>query len=52
MKLQALKLWDVNATVIPIVAGALRTIIEELEKYLKTIRISIVISCFKKSALL
>ena len=45
-------MWDVNATAIPIVAGALGTVIEELEKYLKTIRISIVISCFKKSALL
>ena len=45
-------MWDVNATAIPIVAGAFGTIIEELEEYLKTIRISIVISCLKKSALL
>ena len=46
------KLWDVKATVIHIVAGALGTVGEELENHLKTIGIPIVISCLQKAALL
>ena len=52
LRLQVQKLWDVKATVIPIVVGALGTISEELENHLKTIGIPIVISCLQKAALL
>ena len=36
---------DVKATVVPIVAGALGAVSEELENHLKTIGIPIVTSC-------
>ena len=52
LRLQVQTLWDVKATVIPIVVGALGTICEELENHLKTIGITIVISCLQKAALL
>ena len=52
LRLQVQKFWDVKATVIPIVVGALGTISEELENHLKTIGIPIVISCLQKAALL
>ena len=45
-------MWDVKPKVIPIVVGALGTVNEELENYLKTIGIPIVISCLQKAALL
>ena len=45
LRLQVQKLWDVKTTIIPIVVGALGTVSEELENHLKTIGISIVISC-------
>ena len=41
LQLQAQKLRDVKATVIPIVVGALGTVSEELENHLKTIGIPI-----------
>ena len=41
LRLQAQKLRDVKATVIPIVVGALGTVSEELENHLKTIGIPI-----------
>ena len=46
------KLWNVKATVIPIVVGALGTVSEELEDHLKTIAIPIVISCLQTAALI
>ena len=46
------KLWNVKATATPVVLGALGTVSEELENYLKTIAIPIVISCLQKVALL
>ena len=52
LTLQVKKLWDANATVIPIVVGALETVSEELESHLKTIGIPIVVSCLQKVALL
>ena len=52
LRLLAQKLWDVKATVIPIVVGALGTVSEELENRLKTIEIPIVMSCLQKAALL
>ena len=52
LRLQVQTLWDVKATVIPIVVAALGTICEELENHLKTIGITIVISCLQKAALL
>ena len=52
LRLQVQKLWNVKATVIPIVVGALGTVSEELENHLKTIGIPIVISCLQKAALL
>ena len=45
-------MWNVKAAVILIVVGALGTVSEELENHLKTIGISIVISCLQKAALL
>ena len=45
-------MWDVKATVIPILVGVLGTVSEELENHLKTIGIPIVISCLQKTALL
>ena len=47
-----LNLWDVKATVIPIVVGALGTVSEELENHLKNIGTPIVISWLQKTALL
>ena len=52
LRLQVQKLWGVNATVIPIVVGALGTVSKELESHLKTIGIPIVVSCLQKAALL
>ena len=52
LRLQVQKLWDVKATVIPIVAGALGIVSEEPENHLKTIGIPIVISCLQKAPLL
>ena len=52
LRLQVHKLWDVKATVIPIIVGALGTVSEELENHLKTIGIARVISCLQKAALL
>ena len=52
LRLKVQKLWDVNATVIPIVVGALGTVSEELEGHLKTIGIPIVVCCLQKAALL
>ena len=46
------KLWNVKATVIPIVVGALGTVSEELENHLKTIAIPIVIGCLQTAALI
>ena len=46
------KLWDVKATVIPIVVDALGIVSEELENHLETIGVPIVISCLKKAVLL
>ena len=45
------KLWDVKATVIPIVVGALGRVSEKLENHLKTMGIPIVISCLQKAVL-
>ena len=50
-RLQVQKLWDVKATLIPIVVGALGTVSEELETHLKTIEIPIIIGCLQKTAL-
>ena len=52
LRLQVQKLWNVKATVIPVVVGALGTVSEELENYLKAIGILIVISSLQKAALL
>ena len=52
LRLQVQKLWDVKATVIPIVVGALGRVSEKLENHLKTIGIPIVISSMQKAALL
>ena len=52
LRLQGQKMWDVKSTVTPIVAGAFGTVSEELENHLKTIGISIVISCLQKALLL
>ena len=43
-----LKLWDVKATITPIVAGVLGIVSEELENNLKTIGIPTVLSSLKK----
>ena len=43
-----LKLWDVKATITPIVAGVLEIVSEELENNLKTIGIPTVLSSLKK----
>ena len=45
-------MWDLKATVIPIVVGALGKVSEELENHLQTIGIPIVISCLQKEPLL
>ena len=45
-------LWNVKATVIPVVAGALGAVSEELMNHLKNNGIPIVISCLQKAALL
>ena len=45
LRLQAQKLWDLKATVIPVVVGALRTVSEETENHPKAIVLPIVISC-------
>ena len=52
LRLQGQKMWDVKSTVTPIVAGVFGTVSEELENHLKTIGISIVISCLQKALLL
>ena len=52
LRLQVQKLWDVKATVIPIVAGSLGTVSEELENHIKTIGIPIAVNCLQKAALL
>ena len=52
LRLQVQKLWNVKATVIPIVFGALGTVSEELENHLKTTGIPVVIRCIQKAALL
>ena len=52
LRLQGQKMWDVKSTVTPIVVGAFGTVSEELENHLKTIGISIVISCLQKALLL
>ena len=52
LRLQVQKLWDVKATVTPVVVGALGIVSEGLENHLKTIAIPIVISCLEKTALL
>ena len=52
MRLHVQKLWDVKATVIPIVVGALGIVSEELENHQKTIGKPIAISCLQKAALL
>ena len=49
IRLQVQKLWDIKATVIPIVLGAVS---EKLENHRKTIVIPIVTSCLQKAALL
>ena len=51
MSLQEKKLWNVKATVIPVLVGALLTDSEELENHEKTIEIPIVTSCLQKAAL-
>ena len=48
-RLKVQKLWNVKATVIPVVVGALGTVIEELENHLKTIGIPIIIGCLQIS---
>ena len=50
-RLQLHKLRNVKATVIPNFVGALGTIKNNLEKHLRTIRISITINCMQKAAL-
>ena len=45
-------MWDLKATVIPIVVGALGKVSEELENHLQTIGIPIVVSCLQKEQLL
>ena len=52
MRLQVQKLWNLKAIAIPVVVGAFGTVSEELENRLKTVKISIVISCLQKAALL
>ena len=52
LRLQLQELWDVKATVIPIVVGALGIVSEELENHLKKFYRPIVISCLQKAALL
>ena len=52
LRSQVQKLWDVKATVIPIVVGALGTVNEELENHLKNIGVPIITSCLQKAALL
>ena len=52
LRLQLQKLWNVKATVIPIVVGALGTVTEKFQNHLTTIGIPIVISCLQKAALL
>ena len=52
MRLQVQKFWDVKATVIPIVVGALGIVSKELENDLKTIGIPIAIYCLQKASLL
>ena len=44
LRLQVQKLWDIKATVIPIVVSALGTVSEELENHLKAIGMPIVIN--------
>ena len=50
LRVQVQKLWDVKATVIPIVVGALGTVSEELDNHLKTIVVPIVIRWLQKAA--
>ena len=50
LRLQVQKLWDVQATVISIVVGALGTVSEELGNHLKTIVVPIVIRRLQKAA--
>ena len=45
LKITGAEVVDVKATVVPIVAGALGAVSEELENHLKTIGIPIVTSC-------
>ena len=45
-------MWDVKATIIPIVVGTLGTVSEELENHPKTIGIPIVVGCLQKTSLL
>ena len=52
LRLQVQSLWNVKATVIPFVIGALGTICDNLEKHLRAIGISITISCLQGAALL
>ena len=46
------RLWNVKATVKHVVIGVLGTISDNLDKHLRTIRISITISCLQRAALL
>ena len=46
------KLWNVKATVIPVVVDASGAVSEELENHLKTIGKPIAIGCLQKTALL
>ena len=52
LRLQVQKLWDIKATVIPIVVGASGTVSEKLENHLKIIGIPIIISWLEKAAML
>lgn len=50
LRLQVQKLRNVKATAIPTAIGDFGAVTEELENYLKTIGMSIVISCLQKTA--
>ena len=52
LRLQVQKLWDVKATFMPIVVGAVGTVSEELEDHLKAIGIPVVINSLQQLALL
>ena len=50
LRLQVQKFWNIKATVIPVVVGALGTVNEELENHLKITGIPIIVSCLQRVA--